>query len=262
MTLLVSLVLTMSVKCVMCISHVLMSSCPHVLIWCACMSHVLIWCACVVPCPYMVCLHVPCPYMVCLCCPMSLYGVLVLSHVLIWCACMSHVLIWCACVVPCPYMVCLHVPCPYMVCLYVPCSYMVCLCCPMSLYGVLVLSHVLIWCACVVPCPYMVCLCCPMSLYGVLVLSHVLSVCEMPEIHTELASNSELLRQLLCVSTSPTFEILRAQLVASIFLCCAHSPSVHGYLSRPEVLEGLMEACLYRASPGQLSSPIDLLLLK
>ena len=85
----------------------------------------------------------------------------------------------------------------------------------------------------------------------------------MPEIHEELASNSELLRQLLCVSVSPTFEILRAQLVASIFLCCAHSPSVHAHLSRSEVIEGLLEACVYReAAMGQQSTPIDLMLLK
>eukprot|EP00731_Ephydatia_muelleri_P018503 Em0011g543a len=94
-------------------------------------------------------------------------------------------------------------------------------------------------------------------------LAILCNVCEMPEIHEELASNSELLRQLLCVSVSPTFEILRAQLVASIFLCCAHSPSVHAHLCRAEVIEGLLEACVYRgAAMEQQSTPIDLMLLK
>lgn len=75
-------------------------------------------------------------------------------------------------------------------------------------------------------------------------------MCELPETHIQIASNTEALRQLICVSHSPSYEVLLSQLVATIFLCLAHSHEVHSYLAQPEVVSSILEACDVRKDQG------------
>ncbi len=75
-------------------------------------------------------------------------------------------------------------------------------------------------------------------------------MCELPETHSQIASNLEALHQLVCVSHSPSYEVLLSQLVATIFLCLAHSPKVHGYLAHSQLVTDLLEASEVRKEQG------------
>jgi len=67
------------------------------------------------------------------------------------------------------------------------------------------------------------------------------SVCELPEVHQQIASCPDALDQMICTSHSPSTHILWAMLVATVFLCLANSVEVHKYLTQPGIIEGLMD---------------------
>ena len=57
-----------------------------------------------------------------------------------------------------------------------------------------------------------------------------------------IASNEACLDQLTCISLNPSFLITTVQLVATLFLCVAFTPSTHPFLTRPLLIRRLMEA--------------------
>ena len=65
---------------------------------------------------------------------------------------------------------------------------------------------------------------------------------ELPECHAEIASNPDCLDQLTCISLTPSVRIMSVQLVATLFLCVAYTPSTHSSLSKPLLIRRLMEA--------------------
>ena len=67
------------------------------------------------------------------------------------------------------------------------------------------------------------------------------SVCELPEVHQQIASCPDALNQMICTSHSPSTQILWSMLVATVFLCLAHSVEGHTCLTQPGIIEGLMD---------------------
>ena len=63
------------------------------------------------------------------------------------------------------------------------------------------------------------------------------------ECHAELAQNEDCLQQLTCLSLSPSVRTLSVQLVATLFLCVAYTPSTHPFLTRPLLIRRLLDAC-------------------
>jgi len=59
----------------------------------------------------------------------------------------------------------------------------------------------------------------------------------------EIATNEDTLLQLTCISVSPSVRIISPQLVATLLLCVAYTPSTHKYLAHPDIIRRLMEAC-------------------
>ena len=57
-----------------------------------------------------------------------------------------------------------------------------------------------------------------------------------------IASNEACLDQLTCISLTPSVHIMSVQLVATLFLCVAYTPSTHPFLTRPLLIRRLMEA--------------------
>ena len=57
-----------------------------------------------------------------------------------------------------------------------------------------------------------------------------------------IASNEGCLDQLTCISLTPSVHIMSVQLVATLFLCVAYTPSTHPFLTRPLLIRRLMEA--------------------
>lgn len=73
------------------------------------------------------------------------------------------------------------------------------------------------------------------------VFSFLYSVCELTEVHHQIASNHDALDQMVCLSHSPSTQILWSMLVSTVFLCLANSVTVHKYLTQPDIIESLMD---------------------
>ena len=58
-----------------------------------------------------------------------------------------------------------------------------------------------------------------------------------------IASKSDVLQQLTCISLTPSVRVMSPQLVATLFLCVAYTPETHRHLADPVVIERLLEAC-------------------
>lgn len=59
----------------------------------------------------------------------------------------------------------------------------------------------------------------------------------------EIVCNEDVLNQLTCISLTPSVRIMSAQLVATLFLCVAYTPSAHPYISQPDFIRRLLGAC-------------------
>ena len=73
------------------------------------------------------------------------------------------------------------------------------------------------------------------------VLPFLCSVCELTEVHQQIASNRDALDQMICLSHSPSTQILWSMLVSTVYICLANNVSVHKYLTQPGIIEGLMD---------------------
>ena len=58
-----------------------------------------------------------------------------------------------------------------------------------------------------------------------------------------MARHKECLDQLTCISLTPSVRTLSMQLVATLFVCMAYTPSTHPYLTKPLLVRRLLEAC-------------------
>lgn len=80
------------------------------------------------------------------------------------------------------------------------------------------------------------------------VVSILANICEIPEMHLLVAPSPDALHQLVCVSHSPSYDVLWSHLVATVFLCLAHSPQTHKDLTAPDIMEGLLDVPILRNS--------------
>lgn len=67
------------------------------------------------------------------------------------------------------------------------------------------------------------------------------SFSELPECQLQIASRPCVLEQVLCVSMSEQCPCSTSVVVAEIFVCLAHSTTTHQYLSKPHIVEGLLQ---------------------
>ena len=73
--------------------------------------------------------------------------------------------------------------------------------------------------------------------------THTHSLAELPECRLQIASNTKILEQFIAVILSPTYKYIASLATIAGMLCLAYSPETHPYLTRPEVTEGVIEAC-------------------
>ena len=83
---------------------------------------------------------------------------------------------------------------------------------------------------------------------------------ELPECHLVIASHEECLEQLTCISLAPCAQMISIQLVATIFVCMAYTPSTHPSLAKPLLIRRLLDACT--GQQAMESEPIDSLMLR
>lgn len=69
------------------------------------------------------------------------------------------------------------------------------------------------------------------------------SLSELPECHTEIGFNQDCLEQLTCISLTPSVRVMSVQLVATLFLCAAYTPTTHPFLAKPLLIRRLLDAC-------------------
>ena len=83
-----------------------------------------------------------------------------------------------------------------------------------------------------------------------------LSFSELPECQLQIASHPSVLEQILHVSMSDMCPCSTSVVSGEIFLCLAHSIATHQYLSKPNILEGLLLVYRKRCelNDGQLSA--------
>ena len=67
----------------------------------------------------------------------------------------------------------------------------------------------------------------------------------------EIATNQDVLFQLTCISLTPSVRIMSSQLVATLFLCVAYTPSTHEHLSHPVIIRQLLKACKMKREFGE-----------
>ena len=67
----------------------------------------------------------------------------------------------------------------------------------------------------------------------------------------EIATNQDVLFQLTCISLTPSVRIMSSQLVATLFLCVAYTPSTHEHLSHPVIIRRLLKACKMKREFGE-----------
>lgn len=86
---------------------------------------------------------------------------------------------------------------------------------------------------------------------------------ELPECHMEIVSNADVLHQLTCISLTPSVRIMSAQLVATLFLCVAYTPSTHFHICQPDLIRRLLEACeMNRVFGREEDKQLDTLMLR
>lgn len=79
----------------------------------------------------------------------------------------------------------------------------------------------------------------------------------------EIAHNEDALDQLTCISLTPSVRIMSAQLVATLFLCMAYTPTTHYYISQPDFIRRLLHACeINRAFGNDEDKQLDTLMLR
>ena len=72
---------------------------------------------------------------------------------------------------------------------------------------------------------------------------HPFSLSEVPESHVVIASNTDALMQLTCISLSPSMRISSAQIVATLFLCLANTTETHHSVAHSVIISRLLDAC-------------------
>lgn len=77
-------------------------------------------------------------------------------------------------------------------------------------------------------------------------------MCEVTEAHIQIASNLEVLEQFICIALSPSYDCWWAQLVASAFVCFAHTVEIHQFLTSPDVINGLLDASQFLSTKSSL----------
>lgn len=86
---------------------------------------------------------------------------------------------------------------------------------------------------------------------------YLFSFSELPECQLRIASHPNVLEQVICVSMSENCHCSTSVVVSEIFVCLAHCTATHQYLSRPGILEGLLQVYKNRcesADDKQLSA--------
>ena len=86
------------------------------------------------------------------------------------------------------------------------------------------------------------------------------SFSELPECQLQIASRPYVLEQVLCLSMSEKCQCSTSVVVGEVFVCLAHSMATHKYLSKPHILDGLLEVYSMRcehSDDGQLLSTKD-----
>ena len=79
----------------------------------------------------------------------------------------------------------------------------------------------------------------------------------------EIVQNTDVLNQLTCISLTPSVRIMSAQLVATLFLCVAYTPTTHAYICRPDLIRRLLTACeLNRVYARDENKKLDTLMLR
>ena len=92
-------------------------------------------------------------------------------------------------------------------------------------------------------------------------MTHSLS--ELPECHMEIVNDGNVLHQLTCISLTPSVRIMSAQLVATLFLCVASTPSTHSYICQPNLVRRLLAACeMSRVFSRDEDEHLDTLMLR
>ena len=86
---------------------------------------------------------------------------------------------------------------------------------------------------------------------------------ELPECHLAIVVNDDVLQQLTCISLTPSVRIMSAQLVATLFLCVAYTPSTHSYICRSDLIRRLLAACeMNRVFGRDEDKELDVLMLR
>ena len=89
------------------------------------------------------------------------------------------------------------------------------------------------------------------------------SLSELPECHMEIVCNEDVVDQLTCISLTPSVRIMSAQLVATLFLCVAYTPTTHPYISQPDFIRRLLKACdMDRVFGSNENKQLDTLMLR
>ena len=68
-----------------------------------------------------------------------------------------------------------------------------------------------------------------------------LSFSELPECQLQITSHPSVLEQVLHVSMLYACPCSTSVVVSEIFVCLAHSTATHQYISKPNILEGLLQ---------------------
>ena len=72
------------------------------------------------------------------------------------------------------------------------------------------------------------------------------SFAEVPECQMLISSMPDVLEQLICISLSEQFSCDVAAVVVETFLLLAHNADAHLYLSKPDIIEGLLQVYTVR----------------
>ena len=80
--------------------------------------------------------------------------------------------------------------------------------------------------------------------------------------HMRIATRSDVLHQLICISLSPSVRLMSSILVATLYLCLAATQETHTYIATAGIA-GLMEVCIHQCdTQGDEQRERDNLLLK
>ena len=77
-----------------------------------------------------------------------------------------------------------------------------------------------------------------------------------------IATQPTILYQLICISHSPSVQIMSSILVATVYLCLAATPEAHSHIASVGVF-GLMESCARESTvKGSSEREMDTVLLR